>query len=219
MKSVEDFLPEPKVDKRLKDQEQARTDKIAEMIDRAPLDPDLATVKLISMQTGTHGEPTIILVPSKKVSKAKVLELSKLAPKLFVEDEPTAIGHFWDKLNMCNGLAVGYNISGFDFPFLLRRSMDLEVRPGITPNLAKYRTEPVTDLMGILFGWSWGENIKKLKWVAKRYGLQVLAPEVDGAMVADLTDAELIEYGLSDLWVTVQLYQRMNGIYFQHLGE
>ena len=221
MKQVEDFLPEPKVDKRLKDQETARADKIADMVERAPLDADLATVKLISMQIGTHGEPTIILVPSKKITKNTVAMLSTLATpgRLIVTTEVDAITKFWDNLNMCNGLSVGYNIMGFDFPFLQRRSMELGIKPAITPNLAKYRTEPTTDLMGTLFGWSWSENIKKLKWIAKRYSLEVLAPEQDGAMVADMTNEELITYGMSDLWVTVQLYNKMNGVYFQHLGE
>jgi DNA polymerase elongation subunit (family B) len=221
MKNVEKFLPEPKVDKRLKDQEQARADKIAEMVERAPLDADLATVKLISMQIGTAGLPIIALCTSKKYTKAQKEKLSALVPdnRLMIGSEKEIITRFWEGLNMTNGCSVGYNTMGFDFPFIMRRSMDLGIRPGITPNLAKYRTEPTTDLMGILFNWSWGENIKKLKWIASRYNLEVLAPEVDGAMVADMTDEELITYGLSDLHITVQLYERMNGIYFNHLGE
>lgn len=216
---VEQFLPEPRVDKRLKDQEQAKADKIQEMIERAPLDSDLASVKLISMQIGVEGLPMICLVPAKKMSKAKAADLALLVPegRLIVGDETAVINKFWNGLNLCNGKCCGYNIMGFDLPFLLKRSMDLGIRPGIQPSLAKYRTAPVTDLMGILSNWSWGDNVKKLKWLAKRYDLEVLAPEQDGSMVADMTDAELITYGLSDLFVTVQLYEKMNGVYFNDL--
>ena len=223
MKGVEDWIPEPKVDKRLKDQETAKADKIAEMIEKAPLDPDLATVRLISMQIGTGGVPTIILVPSKKMSKARTQELAgKLypyptTPAIKVLSETNAITAFWGALAMCNGCSVGYNTLAFDLPFLMRRSMDLRIQPGITPSMAKYRTEPTTDLYGALFNWSW-EGGKKFKWVMDRYGIEVLAPEQDGSMVADMTDEELITYGLSDLHGTVELYQRMNGIYFNHLG-
>lgn len=218
---VEDFLPDPKVDKRLKDQEQARIDKIAEMVERAPLDSDLASVKLISMQIGVNGVPTIILVPSKKVSAVKKKELSALVPEdhLLIMTEAVAINRFWESFNLVGGRCCGYNILGFDIPFLLKRSMDLGVRPGTLPNMAKYRTEPTCDLMGILSGWSWGDNVKKLKWLAKRYNLEVLMPETDGAMVADMSNEDLIKYGLSDLHVTVQLYNKMNGVYFSHLGE
>lgn len=221
MKQVEDFLPEPKIDKRLKDQEQARIDKVAEMVERAPLDSDLATIKLISMQVGTEGVPMICLVPAKKLSKQKCRDLALLVPeeRLMVGDETAVITRFWEGLSLCNGKCCGYNIMGFDLPFLMKRSMDLGIRPGIMPSLAKYRTAPTTDLMGILSNWSWGDNVKKLKWLAKRYELEVLAPEVDGAMVADMTDAELIEYGLSDIWITVQLYKKMNGVYFNDIGE
>jgi len=161
------------------------------------------------------------------LTKKRIAELGDLAAAggsadnpgtLLVLSEYDAIQTFWGKLAICNGACVGYNILGFDLPFLQRRSMDLGVQPGISPAVSKYRTEPVTDLMGILFNWSWGENIKKLKWLAKRYGIDIPAGEDDGSMVKDMTDEDLIKYGLSDLHVTVELYKKMHGIYFNHFG-
>jgi len=221
MKDVESWVPEPKIDARVKDPDKIaaqREEKIAEAVERAGLDADLGVVRLISMQVGVTETPTILLVPSKKMPKAKASAFIKQyePAKVLLVTETEAIVKFWGNLTMCNGCSVGYNTMGFDLPFLMRRSMDLGIQPGITPAMAKYRAEPTTDLMGLLFNWSWGENVKKLKWVAKRYGLEILAEEVDGSMVASMSDDELLVYGLSDLWVTVQLYQKMNGIYFNH---
>jgi hypothetical protein len=222
---VEDWVQDVKVDKRLKDQETAKANAIAEAIERAPLDSDLATIRLISMQVGLSGVPTIILVPQKKLTKKAQAALSEnkilssgLGGSLIVCDEMTAIEKFWQSLGLCSGCSVGFNTLGFDLPFILKRSMELCVQPGMFPQMAKYRTEPTTDLAGILSNWDYTKS-KRLKWLAKRYGLEVLAEEKDGSMVADMTDEELITYGLSDLWVTVQLYNLMNGVYFNHYQD
>jgi hypothetical protein len=220
---VEEFLPEPRVAANIKDPTKvaaAREEKLAEALERAPLDADLASVKLIAMQVGLDGAPTIALVVGQSPSKTKARKLSALMPAggalVVTPSEVEAIQLFWGKLIACGGACVGYNILGFDIPFIMRRSMALHIDPGITPNLARYRTEPVTDLMATLFNYSWGEGVKKLKWLAARYGLTVTAPDVDGSKVAGLTDAELIEYGLSDLGLVTQLYRRMNRVYFSH---
>ena len=210
------FLPEPKIDKRIKDEEKiasARAEKLAEALELAPLDPDLATVALISMQIGTQGDPVILLVDRPEVKISARLEKQLTTNHATIMTEAGAVRTFWKYFAMCGGRAVGYNIIAFDIPFLLRRSFDLGVKPVIIPNLAKYRTEPLTDLFCLLFNWDW-QRSKKLKWVCTRYGIEVLAPEVDGSMVKDLSPKELVEYGLSDLHATVELFKRMNGYYF-----
>jgi hypothetical protein len=200
------LLPDPKIDKRIKDPDKiaaAKEEKLADTIEMAPLDPDLAMVTLISMQIGMDGEPMFPHVMKKGPNKMT---------------EAQVIKEFWKYFALCNGCAVGYNVLSFDLPFLLRRSMDLSITPAIAPNLAKYKNEPITDLYGILYNWSW-EKSKGLKWLAKRYNIEVLAPEVDGSMVKDMTEEELLLYGASDLHVTVELYRKMNGIYFYHLQQ
>jgi hypothetical protein len=211
------LLPEPKIDKRIKDEVKiaaAREEKLAEALELAPLDPDLATIALISMQIGTQGDPTILLIdrPEIKIS-ARLKKLLTTTCYTTIMTEAAAIQTFWKYFAMCGGRAVGYNIISFDIPFLLRRSFDLGVKPAVIPNLAKYRVEPLTDLFCLLFNWNW-QGSKKLKWVCTRYGIEVLAPEVDGSMVKDLSPKELVEYGLSDLHATVELFKRMNGYYF-----
>src|SRR3990172_5126807 len=57
--NVEDYIGEPKIDKRIKDPEKIaaqREEKIEAMIESAPLDPDLGQIALISMQI-TGEEP------------------------------------------------------------------------------------------------------------------------------------------------------------------
>jgi hypothetical protein len=234
MPGVEKWIPEPKIDSRIKDEAKiasAREEKIVEAVARAGLDPDLAQIKLITWMIGTLGPAHLTLVNEKKMSKAvKTKAINKLVDELESKVSPTstnsfpfyeidimteveAINQLWGALVMCSGWCVGYNILNFDLPLLQRRSFDLGLKPAITPRLSKYQTEPICDLYGILFNWSW-DNTKKLKWLAKRYGLEILAPEVDGSMVAEMSDAELVLYGYSDLLVTVQLYNKMNGIYF-----
>ena len=121
----------------------------------------------------------------------------------------------WDALKECAGNCVGYNILGFDLPYLMRRSMALGIHPPYIPNLAKFRTEPVTDLMMILYNWG-GDRYKGLKQVARLYGIPNGCPDVDGSKVKDLTPDELTAYQTSDVRLVMALHQRMNGVYFSH---
>lgn len=83
------------------------------------------------------------------------------------------------------------------------------------PNLAKFRTEPVTDLMMILYNWG-SDKYKGLKQVAKLYGIPNDCPDVDGSKVKDLSPQQLRDYQTSDVNLVIQLYERMNGVYFSH---
>lgn len=242
-----EWLPEPRVDSRIKDPVKvaaAIEEKRVEALDRAPLDPDLATVRAISSRITTGGPTLVCVVPgpgtpkvkaTKKVDKYEATAKSVLSaaadiiglPKfdsvfkggvtLKYLSEADALRSFWGQLIMCSGNNVGFNQTQFDLPFLMRRSMAQAISPGITPALSKYRAEPSTDLFGLMFNWAWGET-KKLKWLATRYGLDPLVnpDKFSGGAVADMDDAELVAYALSDLHITVNLYRRMNGIYFSH---
>ncbi len=185
--------PAPEPAANLKDPEKIAKsieEKRQEQIDRAPLDPDYGEIVTLGFATYPDGEVTVLH-----------------------GDERAILTGFWAAFAECSGRCVGYNILSFDLPYLLRRSMALGIRPPFMPVLAKYRTDPVTDLMGILYNWG---PAKGLKQVAKLYGLPVACPEVDGSQVGGLPLEKIIEYQVSDVKLTIALWQRMNGVYFNH---
>jgi hypothetical protein len=186
------FMPEPEAPGNLKDPEKIKAAleaKRQEQIDRAALDPDYGEIITIGYATQPNGPVTV---------------LQGKEPEMLVE--------FWRVLADCGGRCVGYNILGFDLLYLQRRSMAHGVQVPFL-NLAKYRTDPVTDLMGILYNWG---QAKGLKQVARLYGLPVACPEVDGSLVGTLPLEKIIEYQISDVKLTISLWQRMNGVYFSH---
>jgi len=113
------------------------------------------------------------------------------------------------------GYAAGYNIIGFDLPMLQRRSFALAVKPGLLSlpaiSPAKYRTQPILDLMGVLYNW---DRSRGLKWVCKRYGIPNPLPDLDGSMVGEMDRATLRKYVANDVNLTIQLYRWMQGVYF-----
>jgi hypothetical protein len=127
------------------------------------------------------------------------------------------ISAFWEVLfGYSGGRCCGYNILSFDLPYLLHRSMDLGIYVPRTLNMARYRTEPITDLFAILFNWGPG---KGLKWLSNRYYLNNPLPELEGSQVAGMDDALLRQYVANDVNLTVQLYRKMCGVYFPALFE
>ena len=125
--------------------------------------------------------------------------------------EKELLQQFWSVYGKNRGISCGYNIIGFDLPYIMRRSFDLQVTPTIIPNLAKYRTSPTLDLMMVLYNWS---GFKGLKFVAKRYGIPNPMPEMDGSKVKDMDSETLRAYVENDVDLVYQLYLRMSGVYF-----
>lgn len=200
-----DLMPDPKAPGNLKDPDkiaQAVEEKKREMIENAALDADYGRIVSIGMMWGDKKEVVFInkdVYPDYGGAKT----------------ESEMLDLFWTVYMKCNGTCVGYNILGFDLPYLLRRSLALGVKPSLTPILARYRTEPVTDLMMILYNWG-SDKYKGLKQVARLYGLQNEYEEMDGSKVKDLIVEDLIRYQMSDIRLVKQLYDKMNGIYFRH---
>lgn len=199
LKALE-FAPEPKPNGTLRDPEKVAADiaaKKAELIDRAALDPDYGQIRAIGMTVilsdGSYDEPIALVRNDQGYSEKDMIRI------------------FWIELKQKLGSCIGYNILGFDLPYLLRRSMALGIRVSFPPFLAKYRSEPVTDLMGILYNWG---TAKPLKDVAKMYGIHIPKEGVTGADVANLSDDEVAEYVKSDVVVTAELFKLMNGVYF-----
>lgn len=202
-----DLMPEPAAPANLKDPEKiaaAIEEKRREMIEKAALDADFGRILSIGYSTG-DGDGIHVMVNE------------DVYPDTFPynRSEEQMLKAFWDRFKECNGACVGYNILGFGLPYLMRRSMALGVKLPLVPMLAKFRTEPVTDLMAILYNWG-GDRYKPLKTVAMLYGLENGAEGIDGSQVAGLDAETLIQYQISDVRLVMQLYRRMNGVYFMH---
>lgn len=191
------LLDAPTAPKNIKDPvkiEAAIAEKLADTIEHAPLNRDIGKILAIGYAIGRDGSVMTNIV-SKKNTEKSVLQ------------------DFWMQFAIVHGRAAGYNILGFDFPFILRRSFALGVKPSIIPHLSKYRTEPITDLMMILCDWNYLEA-KKFKWICKRYGIKLEAEGVDGSMVKDMSPEEIHVYLHSEVAATRELYYRMQGFYF-----
>ncbi|MDE1822281.1 MAG: ribonuclease H-like domain-containing protein [Euryarchaeota archaeon] len=106
-------------------------------------------------------------------------------------------------------LVVGYNIHGYDWPHVVQ---PLCQRAGIALDETFYRY----DLARTVFSDQTLHGIKSrgLKSVARWYGMEAM--EVDGRNTADLPLDALLDYNVSDLWVTRALfdiyYPRMRAV-------
>jgi len=196
-KPVLELMPEPQVPANYKDPEKIAAyiaEKKLELADKAALDPDYGRIVAISYQYGWD---------------------SSVKNSWLVRDSDTevkALKDFWNVFKFAaNGYSCGYNIIGFDLPYLLRRSMDLGVKVPMVPFMAKYRTEPTLDLMGVLYGWG---QAKSLKFVCKRYGIPNELPELEGSQVANMDYKTLVAYCENDVRLVMALYDKMDGVYF-----
>lgn len=191
------LIDDPKPAKNLVDPVKIAADiaaKKQDIIDHAPLDNDYGKITAIGYAVGRNGSIITNLV-SKKNTEKMVLQ------------------DFWLQYAIVHGRCAGYNIMNFDLPFILKRSFDLGVRPSMLPNLAKYRSDPTTDLFMLLCSWDYTKG-HKFKFVCKRYGIKVEAEGMDGSQVKDMTPEELRIYLHSDISATRELYYRMQGYYF-----
>ncbi|MDI6770124.1 MAG: hypothetical protein QMD04_10685 [Anaerolineales bacterium] len=210
-------MPEPEAPANLKDPEKiaaAIEAKRLEQIERAALDPDYGKILSLGFTCITGDAYAITVIVNRDVYFPNP-DHQWLAVPEYAATEGELLEIFWREFAACGGCCIGYNILGFDLPYILRRSFALGVKPPFVPNLAKFRTEPITDLMMILYNWG-SDRYKSLKLVARLYDLPVEAEGVDGSMVASLSVDELIQYTTSDVNLVVALYERMNGIYFKH---
>jgi DNA polymerase elongation subunit (family B) len=194
------FLPEPTAPANYKDAEkiaQYVSDKKAEQVQQAPLDADLGKVIAIAMQRGLENAAEVYLAGDPETP-----------------DEKALLHCFWSSFAQMDGRACGYNILGFDLPYLLRRSFNLGIDVPLLPRLAKYHIEPIVDLMGILYNWG---NARGLKWVCRRYGIPNELPDLDGSQVVNMDRDTLRKYARNDLTLLIELYKRMCGVYLPAL--
>jgi hypothetical protein len=189
------LLPEPKAPSTYKDPEKIAAyvaEKKVQQLAEAALDPDTGRVAAV----GIMG--TLDLAPQAYLAQGDVSERRLLT-------------WAWGMMARSNGNLVGYNLLGFDIPFMLRRSMALGIKPPMLPFMARYRMEPITDLYAILYSWQPG---KGLKAVCRMYGIHNALPELDGSQVAGMDAATRRKYVCNDVLLTAALFEKMNGIYF-----
>lgn len=183
----------------------------AELVEKAALDPDYGKILSIGMSLG--GNVTVFL--NQCLYDVESYQKNGEVLPANVMYEESIIRLFWKTFSDCNGCCVGYNILGFDLPYIMRRSMALGVVPPVVPNLAKFRTEPITDLYAILYNWAPGKGLKQ---VCRLYNIPNDCPGSDGSMVKDMDPEKLMAYQVSDVKMVMALYERMNGVYFDHRG-
>lgn len=208
------LMPEPKAPGNLKDPAKiaaAIEEKRAELIEMAALDPDYGKVLSIGYSCGYGTQNQIVVHAVGEVYFAEINGNGEVDEFSYTEKD--LISGFWKFFAECNGCCIGYNILGFDLPYLMARSMYLGVKVPLIPNLAKFRTEPITDLMAIRYNWD-TYKAKGLKVVAKLHGIPNACPDADGSKVKDMTAEELRAYQESDVRLVIDLFNKMNGVYF-----
>lgn len=204
-KEALEFLPEPQAPSNYKDEVKIKAyveEKRIEQVDKAALDPDYGEIIAICALPSD---------PDREETTGIEWRSSDYMVSHYDYSEAEMINGFWDLYEEHRGYSCGYNIIGFDLPYLLRRSFALGIQPSIIPDLRRYQTSPTLDLMMVLYNW---QNFKGLKFVAERYGIKNYLPDLDGSMVADMDRETLIHYVANDTLMTYELYKKMKGVYF-----
>ncbi len=168
-------------------------EKKVEQIERAALDADYGMVVAIGVKENDGN------------IQSKLVDVDATEKEL--------IEWFWELYTKHSGQSCGYNIIGFDLPYLLRRSFELRVILPVAckPDLRRYQTYPTCDLMNILYNWG---SPRGLKWVCERYGIKNPLPELDGSQVKDMDAQTLRAYVENDVNLIYGLFHRMQGVYF-----
>lgn len=130
-------------------------------------------------------------------------------------DEYALLCGFW-KLVRQSPVIVGFNSHGFDFPFLLIRSLILGVEPGVrvADYLRRYTYTPHFDVRMALTGWDVRQPGTLADW-AKAFGVAGKSghgSEVYGMVLEGRWD-DLSNYCLADVAVTRALAQRVGPAY------
>lgn len=126
-------------------------------------------------------------------------------------NEKEILRAFWERLRKDRPrLIITYNGLGFDLPFIKKRSIIHQVKPTMEISLAKFRTEPVYDVMAIWGSWDF-RGFTKLDVLARALGVETKSgsgSQVTG-MWAEGQEKEVAEYCLQDVYVTYACYCKM----------
>lgn len=126
-------------------------------------------------------------------------------------NEKEILVKFWEYMKKDRPrLIITYNGLGFDLPFIKKRSVVHQVKPSMEISLAKFRTEPVYDVMAIWGSWDF-RGFTKLDVLARALGVETKSgsgSQVAG-MWAEGKKKEVAEYCLQDVYVTYACYCKM----------
>jgi len=128
------------------------------------------------------------------------------------KDEKQMLGDFWLELSAFrkgdfSNKIVGFNIKGFDLPFLVTRSFMHEV------TIAPFVLKDVIDLRESLSAFKYGKLRGKLKDFAQYIKNLEVLDDIDGEKVAEEYWAgnidKILEYLKKDLEITEAIYNRV----------
>lgn len=118
----------------------------------------------------------------------------------------------WSCIEWAGGYICGYNVIGFDLPYIIRRSFERGVNAPMVIDLNRYQVRPITDLMLAFAHWDI-KKVKSLKFICQRYGIENPLPDLDGSQYAEMPPEIRLLYVKNDVDMTVALYRRMVGYY------
>lgn len=126
-------------------------------------------------------------------------------------DERATLQRFWEHVRVARQVA-GFNSHGFDFPFLLTRSLILGIAPGIdvTGYLRRYTHTPHFDVRMALTGWDSRQTGTLQDWcdafgIAGKIGS---GSEVYGMVTRGEWD-KLVAYAAADVEATAHLVAKV----------
>lgn len=131
-------------------------------------------------------------------------------------DESQMLTEFWNLLrgfNPARDRIVGHNIFDFDLRFILKRSRRYGIKPSVDLSFARYRNQPIYDLMCEWECWAFGSKVS-LDRLAQIFSLPTSkSDEVNGSKVFELFEQgrhrEIRDYCLRDVKLTRAIYRRM----------
>lgn len=137
-------------------------------------------------------------------------ENGKITKGVISGKEEDILQEFW-KLATNVHCFIGHNIFEFDFPFLYKRSVILNIKPRMDLSFARYRKMPVYDTM---CEWElWGKEKHKLDTLARVLGIPTSKDLMAGDEVwkyyCEGRIQEICEYCMKDVELVRKVYYRM----------
>lgn len=134
----------------------------------------------------------------------------------FTLDEPQMLADFWQMMrgfNPTRDRLVGHNIFDFDLRFILKRSRRYGIKPSVNLSFARYRCQPIYDLMCEWECWAFGAKVS-LDRLAQIFSLPTSkTEEINGSRVFELFEQgrhrEIHDYCVRDVKLTRAIYRRM----------
>lgn len=127
-------------------------------------------------------------------------------------DEKDILKRFWDIARSID-LFVGFNIIDFDMRFVIQRSVVWNIRPTKYLSFARYRSDPMYDVMYEWSKWNMQDKIS-LDSLAKALGFKSSkGGAIEGKDVAKAYEdgriKEICEYCEKDVELTRKIYKKM----------